>query len=273
MVNHTLQAIALNARSATQAPPMHEEHPVRCARCLLAEAAFAEAKASGLGTGGVNPLWSRLSDSAASQLDAARPLRPLEENTASHPISPYKWFVVRIFLLFSLHPPPPSPRWHPQISALIFELLSPVSTLPSNTRYFSFSVTLRHTPASPVSNMSTNLRLPSYRESHLRRHHPYPMTGRYAPRADLMETIDLRYEEEITIVDFNIPLPAILEATHEDEDITNLECAVHGTSSNPAVKRRGSLTTLVIDLALAVRRRLQTARASSKPSSLMEGDA
>lgn len=61
MVNHTLQAIALNARSATQAPPMHEEHPVRCARCLLAEAAFAEAKASGLGTGGVNPLWSRLS--------------------------------------------------------------------------------------------------------------------------------------------------------------------------------------------------------------------
>ncbi|EMD38251.1 hypothetical protein CERSUDRAFT_93783 [Gelatoporia subvermispora B] len=96
-------------------------------------------------------------------------------------------------------------------------------------------------------------RLPTYRASHLTRYHPYPRFRRSLDR--LMQTVDYRDVEEPGGYS---PAHATGETSTEltDADVVNLELALHADTAG-ATKGRRTLSTLVIDLALAFRRRCQ----------------
>lgn len=94
-------------------------------------------------------------------------------------------------------------------------------------------------------NEVDTMRLPAYRESYMRRYHPYPRPPErwYDP---LMQTVDYHYEDE----------PVLLAPSGHDADMSNLELAVHGYCGSPVQGRR-RLSTLIVDLAFAVRLRCQ----------------
>ncbi|KAG2367679.1 hypothetical protein BDR07DRAFT_226578 [Suillus spraguei] len=95
-----------------------------------------------------------------------------------------------------------------------------------------------------MSQSSTSsLRLPSYRTSHLLRFHPYPRV-KLSQRESLMNTIDDRLSNLYDIVEEESARPDLQEA---------VEIAEAGIK--PLV-RRLSLTTLIIDLAVLVARKL-----------------
>lgn len=113
-----------------------------------------------------------------------------------------------------------------------------------------------------MSQSSTsNMRLPSYRTSYLLRFHPYPRV-KPSQRENLMNTVDDRLSNQYDIVDEdNSARPVILDFSdiHEEQhpNVENLQEAVEVAEAGikPRV-RRLSLTTLIIDLAVLVARKL-----------------
>ncbi|KAG2044546.1 hypothetical protein BDR03DRAFT_1004843 [Suillus americanus] len=113
-----------------------------------------------------------------------------------------------------------------------------------------------------MSQSSTsNMRLPSYRTSYLLRFHPYPRV-KPSQRENLMNTVDDRLSNQYDVVDEdNSARPVILDFSdiHEEQhpNVENLQEAVEVAEAGikPRV-RRLSLTTLIIDLAVLVARKL-----------------
>ncbi|KAI0670366.1 hypothetical protein C8Q78DRAFT_120093 [Trametes maxima] len=100
-----------------------------------------------------------------------------------------------------------------------------------------------------------SLRLPSYRESLVVRYHPYPRKP--AKSADLMQTVDCRYEEATAPSTNNVDTSPARQDTVDDIALS-LDRAMGKEDSG--VKRRNSLTSLIIDLALAVRAGYRSSR-------------
>ncbi|KAI0831321.1 hypothetical protein BC628DRAFT_1415840 [Trametes gibbosa] len=108
-------------------------------------------------------------------------------------------------------------------------------------------------PAFPSFTLMINqwnndtFRLPSYRESLIVRYHPYPRKETKSAKA-LMQKVDYRYED-------SEPSHSQETAPHasmdEVDDALNLHRAL--SKEGVVVKRRRSLTSLIIDLALAFR--------------------
>ncbi|KAI0647068.1 hypothetical protein C8Q79DRAFT_602519 [Trametes meyenii] len=112
-----------------------------------------------------------------------------------------------------------------------------------------------------------SLRLPSYRESLVVRYHPYPRKP--SKSTDLMQTVDCRYEEE--------PSPSInggdassASLDPVDDIALNLDRAM--SEEEAGVKRRRSLTSLIIDLALAVRAGYRNSRIGKQQPSFAKND-
>ncbi|KAH7915064.1 hypothetical protein BJ138DRAFT_223674 [Hygrophoropsis aurantiaca] len=102
------------------------------------------------------------------------------------------------------------------------------------------------------------MRLPSYRSSHMRRYHPYP---RYAlsQHERLMQTEEDEsqngYERIVDVLEVNRTLWTGLRA--HDEETLNLEEALRILDDvDQLPRRRRSLSTLIIDLALFVMRKI-----------------
>ncbi|KAG1757083.1 hypothetical protein EDB19DRAFT_1655752, partial [Suillus lakei] len=104
-----------------------------------------------------------------------------------------------------------------------------------------------------ISQYSTsNMRLPSYRTSSLLRFHPYPRVK--LSQREIMQTVDDRLSDQaldLVILDF----PDLSEEQHLTA--VNLQEALKAaeTGAQPHV-RRLSFTTLIIDLAILVARKL-----------------
>ncbi|KAI1795865.1 hypothetical protein LXA43DRAFT_1090498 [Ganoderma leucocontextum] len=96
------------------------------------------------------------------------------------------------------------------------------------------------------------LRLPSYRESVFFRFHPYPQTRR-RPVDHLMQTVDYRsVKQPAADAGGGGGVPLREEGGSSNEDtLLNLDLAMN-TTEEPHVKKRRSLTSLIVDLAVAV---------------------
>lgn len=113
-----------------------------------------------------------------------------------------------------------------------------------------------------MSQSSTSsMRLPSYRTSHLLRFHPYPRV-KLSQRESLMHTIDDRLSNQYDVQEDGSARPVVLDLSdlheeHPNFEVENLQEAVEVAEANikPLV-RRLSLTTLIIDLAVLVARKL-----------------
>lgn len=117
-----------------------------------------------------------------------------------------------------------------------------------------------------VMNQSStsNMRLPSYRTSHLLRFHPYPRV-KLSQRESLMNTVDGRLSNRYDVVEEDDNArPVILDLSdlHEEQhpNVENLQevvevAEVAEADAKPRI-RRLSLTTLIIDLAVLVVRKL-----------------
>ncbi|KAG1774011.1 hypothetical protein EV702DRAFT_554619 [Suillus placidus] len=113
-----------------------------------------------------------------------------------------------------------------------------------------------------MSQSSTsNMRLPSYRTSYLLRFHPYPRV-KLSQRESLMNTVDDRLSNQHDVVEEDDNArPVILDLSdfHEEQhpNVENLPEAVEVAEAGAKPRlRRLSLTTLVIDLAVLVARKL-----------------
>ncbi|KAG2118127.1 uncharacterized protein F5147DRAFT_768263 [Suillus discolor] len=114
-----------------------------------------------------------------------------------------------------------------------------------------------------VMNQSStsNMRLPSYRTSHLLRFHPYPRV-KLSQRESLMNTVDDRLSNWYDVVEEDDNArPVILDLSnlHEDQhpNVENLQEVVEVAEADAKPRiRRFSLTTLIIDLAVLVVRKL-----------------
>ncbi|KAG2350919.1 hypothetical protein BDR05DRAFT_955060 [Suillus weaverae] len=113
-----------------------------------------------------------------------------------------------------------------------------------------------------MSQSSTsNMRLPSYRTSYLLRFHPYPRV-KLSQRESLMNTVDDRLSNQHDIVEEDDSVrPVILDLSdfHEEQhlNIENLPEVVEVAEAGAKPRlRRLSLTTLIIDLAVLVARKL-----------------
>ncbi|KAG1757055.1 hypothetical protein EDB19DRAFT_7362 [Suillus lakei] len=109
------------------------------------------------------------------------------------------------------------------------------------------------------SSMS-NMRLPSYRTSYLLRFHPYPRV-KLSQRESLMATVDHRLSNQYDVVEDDSAGPVILDFSdlHEEQrpDAENLQEVIEVAEAGAkAHVRRLSLTTLIIDLAVLVARKL-----------------
>ncbi|PCH37966.1 hypothetical protein WOLCODRAFT_161193 [Wolfiporia cocos MD-104 SS10] len=130
--------------------------------------------------------------------------------------------------------------------------------------YPSFSLAL-----SRAGNYTS--RLPAYRESHRRRYHPYPRSPRRQSPDYLMNTVDYRYEDAFNVAASLLESPPDIIRAGEAGDLENLDRALHyGTELRPKALQR--LTTLIVDLALAVRRRLAGMRSVKKLASTSKFD-
>ncbi|KAI0916336.1 hypothetical protein AcV5_003302 [Taiwanofungus camphoratus] len=95
-------------------------------------------------------------------------------------------------------------------------------------------------------------RLPTYRSSHLLRYHPYPRVARRHDRDDpLMNTVDYRYQEELSCV------LGVLRALDEQADPDGDVSTLHLDSPSPKpeqigggkVKKMLLASPLIIDIA------------------------
>ncbi|KAG2050649.1 hypothetical protein BDR06DRAFT_638608 [Suillus hirtellus] len=126
-----------------------------------------------------------------------------------------------------------------------------------NIPFPSFSLVMNQSSTS-------NMRLPSYRTSHLLRFHPYPRV-KLSQRESLMNTVDDRLSNWYDVVEEDDNArPAILDLfdLHEEQhlNVENLQevievAEVAHADAKPRI-RRLSLTTLIIDLAVLVVRKL-----------------
>lgn len=119
--------------------------------------------------------------------------------------------------------------------------------------------------------LNDTARLPTYKEAHRRRHHPYTRPPRRQTPDYLMDTIDYRDVDERDAVGLmldslpNAPGAASDSAMMSTQDDTmHLDEALHGVKADRQGRRR--LSTLIIDLALAVCRRCQGMRLVKKSS-------
>ncbi|KAI0780917.1 hypothetical protein BD413DRAFT_15379 [Trametes elegans] len=113
-----------------------------------------------------------------------------------------------------------------------------------------------------------SMRLPTYRESHVLRYHPYP---RKHPKTSetLLRRVDHRYDEDCAprpppeVADELALTP--LQDTREEAALS-LDRAMDREDGEgmAAVKRRRSLTSLILDLALAVREGYRNSRAGKR---------
>jgi len=96
----------------------------------------------------------------------------------------------------------------------------------------------------------SSLRLPAYRVSHRLRYHPYPRYASSRPQDIDFITANLHTEPLWS----ESPLPPV----EENAEIANLDqaLAISGIQSENPFSRARSLSTLVIDLAFAVTRKL-----------------
>ncbi|KAH9917424.1 uncharacterized protein B0H18DRAFT_1034578 [Fomitopsis serialis] len=94
--------------------------------------------------------------------------------------------------------------------------------------------------------------LPAYRESYMRRFHPYPRYPQpsWQQYEHLMQTVDLRHEHEPSTDVWDVSSLFVIDEV-EEEDLANLERALSNQPS-PS-KRRRRLSVLVIELALAIK--------------------
>ncbi|KAF9818660.1 hypothetical protein IEO21_02640 [Rhodonia placenta] len=109
--------------------------------------------------------------------------------------------------------------------------------------------------------LNDTARLPAYREARRRRHHPYTRPPRRQTPDYLMDTIDYRDVDERDVVGLmldslpNAPAASDSAAIGIQDDVMHLDEALHGIKADGEGRRK--LSTLIIDLALAVRRRCQ----------------
>ncbi|KAI0636955.1 hypothetical protein C8Q77DRAFT_1154840 [Trametes polyzona] len=118
-----------------------------------------------------------------------------------------------------------------------------------------------------------SLRLPSYRESLVVRFHPYPRKESKSGDA-LMKTVDYRHEEPQSPAQSDEAPPRVT-----DEPVEDIALELHRAMSKAeeeeekvGVKRRRSLTALIIDLALAVRNGYRGSRTVKRRSSCSKHD-
>ncbi|RDX56757.1 hypothetical protein OH76DRAFT_1395883 [Lentinus brumalis] len=97
---------------------------------------------------------------------------------------------------------------------------------------------------------SDTLKLPAYRESYLLRFHPYPQTRRHDKGSSLMRTVDYRHAEP----------PVTQEAPEASnslrDEVADFEHVVSEAEANAGrqhIKRKRSLTSLIIDFAFLLR--------------------
>ncbi|CCM05427.1 uncharacterized protein FIBRA_07644 [Fibroporia radiculosa] len=115
-----------------------------------------------------------------------------------------------------------------------------------------------HAESSQQAVSLSHFRLPSYRSSYLERFHPYVRT-RARRKVDLMQTVDYRYDHGVPYR----PSFALSVVEEEDEEVVNnLAALVPAAEGQESVQRHNKLrrlgiVELVIDLALAMRRRFR----------------
>ncbi|KAI0336554.1 hypothetical protein GY45DRAFT_1238586 [Cubamyces sp. BRFM 1775] len=125
-----------------------------------------------------------------------------------------------------------------------------------------------------IQSQRSDLRLPSYREGFVIRYHPYPRAEKRAQEPDLMQTVDHRRQD---------PPPPQSTEEHEvlpptpQEVVDEAALALHRVVSDVEersvrMKRRRSLTSLIVDLALAIRNGYRTSRRGKGSSSLVKKD-
>ncbi|KAI8998623.1 hypothetical protein BD414DRAFT_475601 [Trametes punicea] len=109
--------------------------------------------------------------------------------------------------------------------------------------------------------LNDSLRLPSYRESLVVRYHPYPR--KQAKLANqLMQTVDHRYDEDSNPAPTSCNVNPVPQDAVEDIAFS-LDRAMR-SDDKIVVKRRRSLTSLIIDLALAVIDSYRSTRAGKR---------
>ncbi|PCH44256.1 hypothetical protein WOLCODRAFT_154284 [Wolfiporia cocos MD-104 SS10] len=96
-------------------------------------------------------------------------------------------------------------------------------------------------------------RSPSHRESYRRRYHPYSSKSRRQPGNDPMNTVDHRYEDALRIATVLLAYTPNAVANHEARDVEDMDGVRHPTDRP---KRRHKFSGLIVDLALAARRRI-----------------
>ncbi|PCH44270.1 hypothetical protein WOLCODRAFT_26648 [Wolfiporia cocos MD-104 SS10] len=90
----------------------------------------------------------------------------------------------------------------------------------------------------------------SHRESYRRRYHPYSSKPRRQSGNDPMNTVDHRYEDALRIATALLAYTPNAVANHEARDMDG----VRRPTDRP--KRRHKFSGLIVDLALAARRRI-----------------
>ncbi|KAI0936811.1 hypothetical protein AcV5_004858 [Taiwanofungus camphoratus] len=119
--------------------------------------------------------------------------------------------------------------------------------------------------ATPQATSGCSLRLPNYRHSYSERYHPYGRQKRPGQAMDLMQTIDLQYDD--VPGRSSLSLSVVVENPAEEEALSNLANACSDSelrTPTPSIierARRMGLVESVIDLAFVVRCRLQRLRA------------
>ncbi|KAI0664792.1 hypothetical protein C8Q70DRAFT_1049002 [Cubamyces menziesii] len=134
-----------------------------------------------------------------------------------------------------------------------------------------------------IQSQRSDLRLPSYREGFVIRYHPYPRTERRVQDTDLM-TVDHRHqdhpppqnagEHEIPPVQSqNLARQTPTPQEVVDEAALALHRVVSGVEERSVrLKRRRSLTSLIVDLALAIRNGYRTSRLGKGSPSVAKKD-
>ncbi|KDQ61428.1 hypothetical protein JAAARDRAFT_190199 [Jaapia argillacea MUCL 33604] len=123
--------------------------------------------------------------------------------------------------------------------------------------YPSFTIVVRqaqHNPPEVIDRLSHT--------------HPYTRFSSLRPNDPLMVTVDYRYDDPMF---FSKSIPDITPETEDREDAVNLQAALDnhvvedGTGSPPSLRRsRKRFSTLVIDLALTIKRKCQGVLTGSK---------
>jgi len=97
------------------------------------------------------------------------------------------------------------------------------------------------------------MRLPTYRSSHGLRHHPYPQSKRTLARNTFVKPVD-RYDEVST----RAQALELSDVQRLDATTDNFEVALYPNRDFGNKARRICLSTLVVDLALILKRKYFT---------------